>query len=83
MILLNWINVSTLDLRELKMSSLINKSALKKYILAQLKAKRPHLEMTRVSSDALARYESSLKVKILADIKLHPTKGKTFNPEWS
>jgi len=62
------------------MSALINKSCVKKYILGKLKSMRPFLGITRVSQDAMIRYESRLQNMIIEDIKAHPAVGKTFKP---
>ena len=63
------------------MNNVINRSALKKFILKQLNSKRPHLNITRVSSNALDSYEIRLKAMVIDDIATHPSVGKTFNPE--
>lgn len=62
------------------MSNLLNRSAVKKFILAQIKAMRPGMEkqLTRVSIQALDDYEARLRVIIKSDIMTHPTLGKTF-----
>lgn len=62
------------------MSSLINRAATKKFILGKLKAKRPHLKFTRVSQEALDKYDAELREKIIKDIDIHPSIGKTFKP---
>jgi len=64
------------------MSSLLNRSALKKFILAKIAALRPGMEkrITRVSSEALDNYEAKLKNSIEIDIHKHPSIGKTFKP---
>jgi hypothetical protein len=63
------------------MSTLLNKSAVRKYILDEVAAKRGHLKLTRVSSEALQRYENMLRLAIERDILTHPSVGKTFKPE--
>ena len=63
------------------MGSVITRSNLKKFILKQLEARRPHLKINRVSGIALDSYGIWLKAKIIADIDVHPSVGKTFNPE--
>ena len=60
--------------------SVTNRAGLKKYILARLKAERPHLGITRVSEEALNRYEFRLREIIDYEISTHPSKGKTFRP---
>lgn len=59
---------------------LLNKSAVKQFILEYLKSKRPHLRIGRVSKKALDHYEALLTNRIMADVFSHPTKGKTFYP---
>ena len=65
---------------EMKMSSLLNKAALKKFILAKLEANRPELGLTRVSKEALDTIEARLKNMIENDISTHPSIGKTYKP---
>lgn len=63
------------------MSSLINRSAVKKCILELIKAERPHLGFNRVSADAYSHYEAVLLNAIKKDVHAHPSVGKTFKPE--
>lgn len=58
---------------------LINKSAMKKFILAKWAQKRPGHKITRVSANIIAHYEARLEAMIVADIMIHPSKGKTFS----
>jgi len=62
------------------MSSLINRAATKKFILAKIAQLRPGMEeqLTRVSKEALDIYEARLRSMIEDDIMIHPTRGKTF-----
>jgi len=62
------------------MSNLINRSAVKKYILAKIKSERPGMEkkITRVSQSAIDEYEARLKNWIESDIMSLPSIGKTF-----
>jgi hypothetical protein len=62
------------------MHNILNRAATKKLILKKLESMRPHLGITRVSKDALDRYEYWLVAKIIEDIRSHPTLGKTFQP---
>lgn len=62
------------------MSSLLNKAALKKFILAKIEAMRPGLGLTRVSKEALEALEARLKNMIENDISTHPSVGKTYKP---
>ena len=60
------------------MSSLINRSAVKTFILKKLESMRPWLGFTRVSGAALDVYEGRIRAMIIKDIKDHPSRGKTF-----
>lgn len=62
------------------MTSLLNRSAVKKFILAKIKSMRPGMEkqITRVSQEALDNYEARLKAVIESDIMILPTLGKTY-----
>lgn len=64
------------------MSSLINKSGIKKFILAKIAQLRPGMEkqLTRVSNKAIDKYEAELKNRIEYDIMTHRSVGKTFDP---
>jgi len=60
---------------------LLNRSAVRQYILEMWREKRPGYPlMTRVSTEALRRYDAILRTKILADVGGHPSVGRTFNP---
>ena len=62
------------------MSSILNRQAAKKFILAKIKQLRPGMEkqLTRVSKSALDNYEARIRILIENDIMIHPTLGKTF-----
>lgn len=60
------------------MSSLINRSAVKSFILKKLESMRPWLGFNRVSKSAVEVYEARLRAMIIKDIKEHPSRGKTF-----
>jgi len=62
------------------MSSLLNKSAVKKFILQKFKSMRAGPPMTRVSKEALDSYEIKLILMIESDILSHPSIGVTFKP---
>jgi len=62
------------------MSSLINKSAMKKFIIEKFKRLRPGMPITRVSSEALDKIEANLRASVIEDVKRHPSIGKTFKP---
>ncbi|MCK4626035.1 MAG: hypothetical protein KAV00_12035 [Phycisphaerae bacterium] len=60
--------------------ALINRAAVKKYVLEQAAARRPYLGLTRVSGKALDDIEAGLRAKIISLIEGHPSLGKTFRP---
>jgi len=60
------------------LDSLVNKAAIRRFILKKFEAMRPHLGISRVSQDAIDQYEFELRAKIMEDIKSHPSMGKTF-----
>lgn len=59
--------------------NLTNRAGLKKFILQRFGEIRA-FSMERVSSEALDTYEAKLRVMIEADIRNHPSIGKTFKP---
>jgi len=59
---------------------LINRSAVKQFVLEMWGEHRPFHEITHVSSEVYARYEAAVRAKIIADVQGHPSKGKTFRP---
>ncbi|MEK0337400.1 MAG: hypothetical protein QQN41_08205 [Nitrosopumilus sp.] len=62
------------------MSSLLNKSATKKFVLNRFIEIRSGPPMTRVSQEYLDNLESWLKNKIVGDIESHRSVGVTFKP---
>ena len=63
-----------------KNSTLLNRAAVKRFILDSVKTLRPHWDCTRVSDEALADIEAAVRTKITGLVQGHPTKGKTFRP---
>lgn len=61
------------------MASLLNQSQTKKFILAKFKSLRCGMPITRVSKEALEKLEGRLRAIIIAEVKRHPSIGKTFN----
>lgn len=59
-------------------SSLINRSAVKKYILKELAEKRPYLNFTRVSESALFLLEAKIQDMLDRAVWQHRSNGKTF-----
>ncbi len=61
-----------------KSTSLINRSEVRRFILAQFQKHRPHAGITRVSRQALDEIESWLRSKLRTEVHRHPSLGKTF-----
>lgn len=61
-----------------KRASVINRVAMKKYILATADEIRPGWDCKRVSKTALDEIESFIKIKVRESVHRQPTKGKTF-----
>jgi len=59
-------------------SSLINRSAVKKYILNKFAEDRPHLGFTRVSEAALLLLEAKIQNMLDRAVHTHSSSGKTF-----
>lgn len=59
-------------------SHLINRSEVRKFILDAFARSRPHLQISRVSGEALDRIEYWLREKICSEVYSHPSVGKTF-----
>ena len=62
------------------MSRLVNRSEVKRYLLARARLLRPALGMKRVSNEAVQSLES--KLRFMADelIRQHPSMGSTIKP---
>jgi len=60
--------------------SLLNRSAVRKYVLDRAKQTRPQWGPSRVATQAYEQVEARLRVILDRMIETHPTKGKTFNP---
>ena len=60
------------------MSSLLNRAAVKKYILAKCKSERPGWNCQHVSARAINEIDTFLRLRIEKSVSIHPTKGKTF-----
>jgi len=59
-------------------SSLINKSAVRKYVLQRIAEDRPHLGFTRVSESLLLLLEVKVQEMLNRAIHQHRSTGKTF-----
>ena len=62
------------------MSSLVNRVALKRYLLDRAQVIRPHHRLSRVSEEALEWLETSLRNQASELIRRHPAKGSTIKP---
>jgi hypothetical protein len=62
------------------MSSLLNRAALKRYLLDRAKVIRPHHRLSRVSEEALVWLENNLRNQASELIRRHPAKGSTIRP---
>jgi hypothetical protein len=63
-----------------RMSRLVNRAEVKRYLLDRARLLRPALGMKRVSKEAVHILES--KLRLMADelIRQHPTMGRTIKP---
>jgi len=62
------------------MSSLLNRAALKRFLLDRAKVIRPHHRLSRVSEEALEHLENNLRNQASELIRRHPAKGSTIKP---
>ena len=62
------------------MSGLVNRAALKRYLLEQAQVLRPALRMKRVSDEAVLSLEARLRHMADELIRRHPCRGKTIKP---
>ena len=62
------------------MSSLLNRAAIKRYLLDRAKVIRPHHRLSRVSEEALEHLENNLRNQASELIRRHPAKGSTIKP---
>lgn len=58
--------------------SLLNKAAVRKYILDKIKKDRPGFDCTRVAPAAIGILEQKLIKLIKQAVWSHPSRGKTF-----
>jgi len=63
-----------------RMSRLVNRTEVKRYLLDRARHLRPALGMRRVSNEAVHSLES--KLRLMADelIRQHPSMGRTIKP---
>ena len=63
-----------------RMSRLVNRTEVKRYLLDRARLLRPALGMKRVSNEAVQSLES--KLRLMADelIRQHPSMGRTIKP---
>lgn len=60
------------------MSSLLNKSETRKFILAKFRSLREGMPITRISAESLEKIEARLRAWIIEEVERHPSIGKTF-----
>lgn len=60
------------------MSSLLNQSQTKKFIIAKFKSMRPGMPIERVSKESLEKIEAKLRAWLIEEVQRHPSIGKTF-----
>lgn len=71
---------TTTTTQRVHLTSLLNRAAIKKYILDKANNMRPTWGCTRVSKEAVEAIESKLRALIVAQVQAHPSIGKTFKP---
>jgi len=62
------------------MAGLLNRAALKRYLLDRARVIRPHHRLSRVSEEALEWLENNLRNQASELIRRHPAKGSTIKP---
>ena len=62
---------------------LLNRTDVKRYILAATKKHRPGWNCTRVAATTVAYLENYLKAYVDKLVDTHPTRGRTFQPPYS
>jgi hypothetical protein len=62
------------------MAGLLNRAALKRYLLDRARVIRPHHRLSRVSEEALEWLENNLRNQASELIRRHPAKGSTIRP---
>jgi hypothetical protein len=61
------------------MANLLNRKAVKEYIIQHCEKQRPGWDCTRVSQQVIEQINAFVKNKINDSIDRHPSKGKTFS----
>ena len=61
-----------------KQETIINRAALKRFILSYVEKDRPGWECTRVSGQALDQIEAFLRNKVRDSLHRQPSSGKTY-----
>ena len=65
---------------ETRMSRLVNRTEVKRYLLERAQLLRPALGMKRVSNEAVHSLESRLRLMADELIRQHPSLGRTIKP---
>ncbi len=63
-----------------RMSRLVNRAEVKRYLLERAQVLRPALGMKRVSNEAVHSLESRLRLMADELIRQHPSLGRTIKP---
>ncbi len=63
-----------------RMSRLVNRTRVKRYLLERARHLRPALGMKRVSNEAVQSLESKLRMMADELIRQHPSLGRTIKP---
>jgi len=62
------------------MAGLLNRAALKRYLLDRARVIRPHHRLSRVSEETMEWLENNLRNQASELIRRHPAKGSTIRP---
>ena len=62
------------------MAGLLNRAALKRYLLDRARVIRPHHRLSRVSEETLGWLENNLRNQASELIRRNPAKGATIRP---
>jgi hypothetical protein len=64
----------------IRMSRLVNRAEVKRYLLDRARLLRPALGMRRVSNEAVQSLEGRLRMMADELIRQHPSMGRTIKP---
>jgi len=75
-----YLTVKLKPMGETRMSRLVNRTEVKRYLLERAQLLRPALGMKRVSNEAVNSLESRLRTMADELIRQHPSLGRTIKP---